>query len=255
MMTDYADLVALIVKLGDELPPVAGTVEDIGTKKQLLTKYDLYIEERLSQLIRTFPGQHTVFAEELHADFQAAENVWIIDPISHTLNFLRGLPHYAIVCSHMHKGNVVFSAVYDPCMKELFTAQLHMGSFLNGKKMTVDASAISDPVILFGSSLSRCEESVRAFSSLQPLGRIKNFGSYALHYAYVACGRAHGAVSLCKDIFPEFAGKLLLEEAGGEMTTFLGEDFSLHSQYIIASNGRLHDHLVQSLSDIERARS
>jgi myo-inositol-1(or 4)-monophosphatase len=69
--------------------------------------------------------------------FTNSENVWIIDPISNTLNFIHGLPHYSVVLSHVYKSELLFAVVYDPSTQEMFTAEKGKGAFLNDIKISV----------------------------------------------------------------------------------------------------------------------
>src|SRR3989344_3026845 len=133
----YQKIINKIIELGDSLPAISGNIVDIGKNKQWLTAKEIEIETELINVINTFPGKHSFYAEELHRDFAASENVWIIDSISGTINFIHGMPHYSVVLSHLHKGEIKFAVVYDPSNKELFTAEKGKGTFLNDKQVRV----------------------------------------------------------------------------------------------------------------------
>lgn len=236
----------LIVKLGDQLPKKAGKVADIGVKKQWLTKQDIAIERQLAKVIMQFQGKHEIFAEELHDTFVDSENVWVIDPISHTYSYLHGLPHYAVVVTHLHKGDPVFTAVYDPTMKELFTAQKNKGAFLNGKRIHVQPN--SDACILSEffreTHTKELKKAMRLFGEIIAFGRLKILGSVALSYAYVACGRVQATVIRGEDGFTAIAGRLLVEEADGTFTGFKGEPYTFSSSGALATAGDLHRKLL-----------
>jgi myo-inositol-1(or 4)-monophosphatase len=93
------------------------------------------------------------------------------------------------------------------------------------------------------------EYTLKLLGQLLQKGIVKSIGSYALNYAYVACGRAHAAIIRCKDTFPEFAGKLLVEEAGGKFSNFLGNELEVTSKGVVASNGNVHDKLLDITRD------
>lgn len=244
----YKEISKLIVELGDTLPSKAGKIQDIGIKKQWLTKQDLALERKLSAFINKLPGTHTIFAEELHTEFIDSENVWVIDPISHTFSYLHGLPHYAVVVSHLHKGILQFTAVYDPTMKELFTARKGKGAFLNNKRLRV-LKKDTDGCILFEFFRqgvdTKNKDSFGLLGKLFGYGRIKIIGSVALDYAYVAAGRAQAAVIKNEDGFTAFAGRLLVEEAGGTFTDFSGKPYKVGATGAIASNGLIHKDMVK----------
>lgn len=240
----YSKITEKIVELGDVIAPIAGTVLDIGQKKSWLTEWDIKIEGELTSLIKTFPGEHSIFAEEISNNYAEAENVWVIDPISNTFNFIYGLPHYAIVLSHVYKGEVVFAVVYDPSVKELFTAEKGKGAFLNGLPIKV-SNRTEGLSVLVGPHLTPKgdyrEETLRILAKVSTAGTVRTFGSLGVHYAYVACGRVDAAISKNKDTFPEFAGKLLIEEAGGRFTDISGGPLEVSTCGVIASNGKCHN--------------
>lgn len=253
MNKTYQEISKLIIQLGDTLPFKAGKIDDIGIKKQWLTKQDLTIERKLSAFVKKLPGKHTIFAEELHTEFIDEENVWVIDPISHTFSYLHGLPHYAVVVSHIHKGILNFCAVYDPTMKELFTAQKGKGAYLNNKKLHVFGKN-KDGCILFEffrqSIDTQNKDAFGILGKLFAYGRIKILGSVALDYAYVAAGRAQAAVIKNEDGFTAFAGRLLVEEAGGTFTDFNGKPYKVGATGAIASNGVIHKNMVKITKDL-----
>lgn len=244
----YNKIIKLAKESGDKLTRHAGKIEDIGVAKRFLTRLDLEIERQFAKLIQTFPGNHTVFAEEEHSLYKNSEDVWIIDPISSTINFIRGIPHYAIAVSHQLKGQIVFALVYDPTVKELFMAFKGKGATLNGKKIQVSQRS-SDCYLLyeFSSSLLNLKQGIDLLKELSSIARVKkSFGSMAVHYSYVACGRVDGAVTVNRDTFPEFAGKLLVEEAGGKTSDFQGREIAINTRGVIFSNGLIH----QKITDI-----
>ncbi len=243
----YQKIIKKIIELGDSLPAVSGNTIDIGQSKQWLTKKDIEIETKLAKMIKTFSGKHSVYAEELHNNFIEDENVWIIDPISNTRNFIRGIPHYSVVLSHLHKGEIKFAVVYDPSNKELFTAEKGKGAFLNDKKIHVSEHQKELFFLVDGEEFFR-KEVLKIISTIWENGHtVRILGSLGVHYAHVACGRIDGAISFNKDTFPEFAGKLLVEEAGGKFTDFVGDDLNVKTFGIIASNGLIHGHIQNLL--------
>ena len=253
MLENYQKILDLMKASGDALVPKAGKIKDIGQQKQWLTEQDLEIERKITALVQSFAGEHRVYAEEISNDYQAAESVWIIDPLSHTFNYLHGLPHYAVVVSHLYQGEIVFAAVYDPSVQEMFTAQKGEGAKLNDVPVKVRNNN-SGTCILYDfyptCNLYSPEDNIEILSALLSIGRVKNIGSYAVNYAYVACGRAQAVVARNKDTFTEFAGKLLVEEAGGIFSDFDGQDLQVDSRGIIAAaDKKMHSRIMELLED------
>lgn len=252
----YQPLLEKIVEIGKELKELSGNVPDIGETKQWLTEQDITTERRLCECIKTIDADAQFFAEEEHDGVDnPAENsasLWIIDPISNTFNFIHGLPHYSICVAHMKNGIVVFSAVYDPAMDELFSAEKGKGTFLNSRKIHVSQS-VKDLSVLIGPHLVPINPNMKDVLALiekfSPVGTIRMIGSLGVQYAYVACGRADAAVSLPRDIFPEIAGKLLVEEAGGIFTDFEGDEINFETRQILATNKLVHEDFLNKLKE------
>lgn len=242
----YEKIIQLAKDKGEKLTKYAGKIKDIGVAKRFLTKLDLEIERQFAQLIKSFPGHHELFAEEENNNYKISDNLWIVDPISNTFNFIRGIPHYAIAVSHLIKDEVVFALIYDPSVKELFIAFKGKGATLNNKKIKV-SNRSSEILLLyeFSSALFDLDKGLDLMKDLSGLGKVKkSFGSMAVHYSYVACGRVEGAVTVNRDIFPEFAGKLLVEEAGGKVSDFEGKEITINSRGVVFTNGLIHQKVL-----------
>ncbi|OGI94631.1 hypothetical protein A3A03_01150 [Candidatus Nomurabacteria bacterium RIFCSPLOWO2_01_FULL_40_18] len=247
----YQKIIKKIIELGDLLPAVTGRILELETDIGSLNKNDIEIETELANLIHTFSGEHSIYAEELHNTFVTNDNVWVIDPISNTKNFIQGMPHYSIVLTHLHKGNAQFAAVYDPSSKELFTAEKGRGAFLNGKKIHV-SNRTKKLFFLVGFPGGQYEKKILKIIEAVSSGgnHVRMIGSFGVHYAYVACGRADVALSFNNDTFPEFAGELLVSEAGGKFTDFAGGALNIRTDGIIASNGLVHDQIKNVIAGV-----
>lgn len=250
----YKKVIKKIIKIGDTLPKISGNVADIGVSKKWLTQVEMEIETELADMINNFPGNHSVYGEVLNDVFEKNDNVWIIDSISNTVNFIHGMPHYSIVLSHLSKGEIKFAVVYDPTNKELFTAEKGKGTFLNNKRVYV-SNRKEDIFHLIGPYLTPPrpyrKKALKIIEAMSENGHtVRILGSLGVHYAYVACGRADVAVSFNEDTFPEFAGKLLVEEAGGKFTDFNGSVLNIKTHGIIASNGLVHNKTKNIIKNI-----
>ncbi len=109
----YEKVVEFVKNAGERLRGKAGTIPDIGVRKAYLTEEDLRIEREFGEIIKTFGPDHNLYAEEEHDVFKTSDNVWVMDPISGTSTFIRGLPHYGIVVAHIQKGETKLAIVYD----------------------------------------------------------------------------------------------------------------------------------------------
>ena len=219
---DYKKIIDFILLSGKRLSTRAGNIKDIGITKTDLTEEDLAIERGLKEIISSFGNDHSLYAEEENTSFQNSKHVWVIDPISGTINFIQGLPHYSIVVSHLADRKVVFAAVFDPAVNELFTAYAGKGAFLNDKPIRVSMG--SSKIILRPSMAWNDPEVIkRAAEALKNFNIENNRFSMAVNYCAVAAGRADGVAAFTKDSFPEFAGSLIVREAGGIFTNIEGK--------------------------------
>lgn len=244
----YNEVISYIVKAGQRIKSKSGKISDIGITKEYLTKEDIRIEKGLKRIIKNFDKSHELFAEEENSKFKQGENVWVADPISCTNSFIYGLPHYGIVVSHLMKGKLAFSAVYDPAMDELYTAYRNKGSFLNDKKIKVSSNTIDKRVfIIFNLSKDwpnhkTARQLFGELAKYKEVYRLNN--SFAVNYGYVAAGKYDGVICLTKDSFPEYAGSLLIREAGGIFTNHKGEiEFDAKDRIFVGGNKRIYPEL------------
>ena len=250
----YPKIIKKIVELGDTLPEISGHILDIEKNKNSLTEKDVEIEMELADTIKTFPGKHFIYGEELNSAFIKEDNVWIIDSISSTKNFIHGFPHYSIILSHLNKGKVKFAAIYDPSNKELFTAEKGRGTFLNNKRVHV-SNRKEDLFFMIGTYLTPPrpyrKKALKIIERMSGNGNtLRILGSMGMHYTYVACGRTDVTITFNEDTFPEFAGKLLVEEAGGKFTDFKGNDLKINTSGIIATNGLIHSKIRKIIQNV-----
>ncbi len=231
----YRPVVDFMVRSGDELPPRAGNIADIGQKKIWLTEDDLRIERGLKNIINGFGAGHAVYAEEENDEVKTAQNVWVIDPISGTHNYIAGVPGYALVLSHLQNNEWRFAAVYHPPTRELYIAIAGKGAFLNGKRIYVRQPSTTPEVIVRTSKLWKDQNMKDKLAPmLSGYSTSVNQLSMGLNYCMVASGQADGIIAFTKDSFPEFAGSLMIKEAGGKFANFMGEEKFKYSDRIFA---------------------
>jgi myo-inositol-1(or 4)-monophosphatase len=247
MHQNYERIVSTICEWGDRIVGEAGRVADIGVKKRWLTEFDLAIERAVAHEISLFSGRHILFAEEEHTSKPEGESIWILDPVSSTKSFIRGIPLFSTVISHVQNGVTAFAAVYDPNRRELFTAKKGKGSYLGEKRLSVEepSSDLFLHCMPAHKSFSK-ERCVALYSDLLDLGSVRMSGmSEGLAYSYVACGRFSGAVCGNVDVFPAWAGRLLVEEAGGVFTDFGGGTLGFEPHGTVSGSRVVHAELVK----------
>lgn len=239
MKSLYNQIIKYVILSGDRLVKRSGNVKDIGITKKDLTLEDLRIERGLKKIINDYDDSHFFCAEEENYHFKNTKNVWMVDPISGTRAFIKGTHHYGISVAHLIDGKVVFSVVYDPSVKELFTAYLGGGSYLNNKLIKISKSKENLRILYYCSSEWKGKISYsKMFKKLSKYKYLyRNANSTAVNYCHVACGRYDGIVSLAKDSFPEMAGSLIIREAGGEFFNRMGDiDIKFDDRVFVGGN-------------------
>lgn len=225
----------------------------------LVTDVDIACQERIIKLIRKrYPGDDIVSEEQLNR-FDGTQNRWIIDPLDGTTNYAHGYPFFCTSIAYEVNGEIVLGVVYNPIFKELFTGQKGAGAYLNNKKIQV--SGMND---LKGSLLSTGfpydiatskENNINHFINfLYQAQAVRRDGSAALNLCYTACGRFDGFWEMKLSPWDMAAGTLIVEEAGGKVTDFVGNTFSIYKDNIIASNGLIHQDILRVLQDKEKQR-
>tara|TARA_B100000575_G_C23092772_1_gene630063 strand:+ start:609 stop:1409 length:801 start_codon:yes stop_codon:yes gene_type:complete len=185
-------------------------------------------------------------------------NKWIIDPIDGTMNFLNGVPQFAISIGYEENGDMKCGVIFNPIINEMFTAEKGGGAYLNNSRIRVsNKKKINDSLIVTGGPKQSSKIKDKIFSEYievsQNVSNIRKFGSAALDIAYVACGRFDGYWQREINFWDIAAGIIILKEAGG-FVDFFDEDISFPlKKNIIASNANIHEDFKDLLlkKDIE----
>ncbi len=246
-----------IQKAGVLLMDNINNIKEISLKQRndYLTNVDIEAEKIIKSTIKSEFSQHSFIAEESAIEKNSPEYTWYIDPISSTINYVHGLPHFAVAIALQERSQLIFSAVLDPFFQELFYAEKGQGAYLNNKRVSVSSTDTLAEALLFMVIQSKGdgnkEKGVRCFEHLLPqIATYRRLGSLALELCYIAAGRMDGQVYAGTDIFSIPAGKLIVEEAGGKVTDFAGEDWDLTSESVLATNGKVHSELMEVLHNV-----
>jgi len=229
------------------------------TKKKhndFVTEVDKAAEEAIIDVLKNAYPDHAILAEESGASanlHDENENVWIIDPIDGTTNFIHGFPQYCVSIALQQRGQITQAVVYDPTRNDLFTATKGAGAYLNEKRIRVSRrDKLADSLIGTGfpyTDLSRLDEYMKMFKIMtERTAGLRRPGAAALDLAYVAAGRLDGFFEKGLKPWDLAAGSLLITEAGGIVGTFQGESDYLYKGDIIAGSPKIFAQLVALLS-------
>ena len=219
-----------------------GEVEKLQVSKKgpndFVTKTDKHVEKILIEELSKTKKNYSFITEETgNIKNKDKENIWIIDPIDGTINFLHGIPHFAICIAHQSKGEVLSGLIFDPIKDEMFFAEKDKGSFLNNQRLRVSKkNSLED--CLFSSN----HEGVK-FSNLN----MRYSGCAALDLAYVAAGRLDGFFHNKINLWDVAAGFLLVKEAGGIVNNL--DEFDNNKIDIRASSDSINALMLKSLKN------
>jgi myo-inositol-1(or 4)-monophosphatase len=218
-------------------------------KNDFVTRVDKEAEAIIVKVIAGhFPG-HQILGEEGGLSAQKGEFLWVIDPLDGTTNFIQGIAHFSVSLALLEKGSVVFGLIYDPILSECFHAASGQGAFMNDTPILVSKTE------QMSSAFGATGFPFKAPHLLTPYAHVfkilmaqcqdlRRCGSAALDLAYVACGRY--------DFFWEshllpwdfMAGKLIVEEAGGLTSDFVGKELPVQTSSVLAANRHLYARLI-----------
>jgi myo-inositol-1(or 4)-monophosphatase len=185
---------------------------------------------------------------------------WIVDPLDGTLNFLHGIPHFAISIGLEREGTMVAGLVYNPVTDELFTAERGKGAFLNDQRLRVAArKRLGDAVVacaLPHPSRGDVELTRNEHSAVQDrVAGLRRFGAAALDLAWVAAGRLDAYWERGLSPWDMAAGIALVREAGGFVTDLDGRDDMIKTGGILAANEEIHRQMLRALKNAPEALS
>ena len=187
------------------------------------------------------------------------DNRWIIDPIDGTMNFLNGIPQFAISIGYEEKNEIKCGVIFDPIKNEMFYAEKGNGAFLNNSRIRVSKKKkIKDALLVTGGPKNSSKIKEKIFAEFIKVSKnvfspIRKFGSAALDISYVACGRFDGYWQRELNYWDIAAGIIILKEAGGFVDFFETDNDAPLKKNILASNSNIHKELSDLVTkkDIE----
>lgn len=244
----------------DELAE-AELVKEISWKEQrdIVTNTDIFVEKRMIEKLKTRFPTHFFSSEEagdaiINGNIQDVYE-WVIDPIDGTINFASGLPWYSTSICLKHNGELVVGIVYIHSTGDLYTAILNGGAFCNEKPIHVsDTGKLADSVLSFMLT-SHYDERQTDYI----LGIVRNLSlrtrglrllvSQAYELCLIASGKLDGTVCIKSRGFSSSAGALIVQEAGGNVTTIDGGKRDRTATSLLVSNGIIHTELVRACNE------
>ena len=225
-----------------------------------VSEVDLKVEEHIIRLLKKTYPNHGFIAEESGADQADAENVWIIDPIDGTRNFLHGFPFFSISIALRMKDRIEHGVIYDPLRHECFSASRGHGARLNNHRIRVSKTTkLGESLLAIDFPLRNPKQSQAGINLIRALSEkcagIRRTGSAALDLAYVASGRLDGFWDKGLNLWDIAAGSLIVREAGGIVCDHQGQELAQDNGEIIATNPKILKYLLQTIKKSMEADS
>jgi len=232
----------------------------LGQKRQikykgavnLVTEMDLLAEKIIVSEIRKRHPDHSLLAEEKTDLRGDSPYRWVIDPLDGTTNYAHGFPVFSVSIALGKEGKVILGVVYDPMRDELFVAKKGKGARLNGRRIHVSPTPkLSGCLLATGFPYDIRESAADNFDHFRNFAlrahAVRRAGSAALDLCYVAAGRFDGFWEMKLGPWDMAAGSLIVREAGGKVTDFLGNPVDLDGKHVLASNGKIHREMMKVL--------
>jgi myo-inositol-1(or 4)-monophosphatase len=251
------DIISISREAGEIIRSGFGSKLNIEFKtnvKNLVTQIDKSAELLITDYIKkTYPA-HNILAEESGEVNNNSEYLWVVDPLDGTTNFAHGLPIFSVSIGLKRKDEIIIGVIYDVMQDVVFSCEKGSGSFANGVPINVNNNdQLSHSLLVTGfpyNIADNPEGALDKFTAITKASRgIRRLGSAAIDLCYVANGIFDGFWEIHLQPWDMCAGMLLVEEAGGKVTGFKNEPIDIFTKKICATNGKIHNELLDYLKD------
>jgi myo-inositol-1(or 4)-monophosphatase len=227
---------------------------ELKSRAEVVTDVDRASEALIVDAIRQQFPHHRIVAEEGGAAEGSSDFTWLIDPLDGTNNYAHGFPFFCVSLGLLQGDQPLLGVVYDPLRNELFSAERGQGARCNGRRLHVSATPSLGAALLTSgfpyNRFSNTDNNLREFGRLLLRAQdVRRPGSAALDLAYIAAGRSEGHWELGLHPWDVAAGALLVTEAGGTITDWQGQPWTVWNERMVATNGAIHSELLAALNE------
>jgi len=239
---------------GRVLKDLQGSRREIEKKGivDLVTDADRRSERLIKDIIKSAFPDHSFKAEEGTQSKGDSEYLWLVDPLDGTTNYAHAFPVYCVSIGLLKGDDIVAGCIYNPNLDECFTAEKGKGAYLNSQPILVSGTKSLDDSLLatgfpYDIRISQ-DDNLREFGAFYKKAQaVRRAGAAALDLAYVACGRFDGFWEFKLSPWDIAAGILLVEEAGGIVTSWAGRKYDIFEGEVLASNRLIHEQMMNIL--------
>jgi myo-inositol-1(or 4)-monophosphatase len=230
-------------------------VEYKTNETNLVTEVDKKSERLIIDFINKKYPSHGILAEETGGIYKNKEYVWLIDPLDGTTNFAHGLPIFSVSIGVQKNGKTVCGVVYDIMQDLMYSAELSGGAFCNNRKLKVSTNEnLNHSVLVTGFPYDIADNpnnAIELFGAFLKTSRaVRRLGSAAIDMCYVADGVFDGFWEVKLNPWDVCAGSLIVEEAGGLVTDFKGNERDLFCKEILATNGKVYSRMIEVIESV-----
>lgn len=247
--------VTAALEAGKALKENLGTNHIVKMKGVLdiVTEMDMYAEDLIIKRLKHAFPDYGILTEESDEQKTSSGCRWIIDPLDGTTNYAHGYPVFCVSIALEKDGDVILGVVYNPMLDELFTSEKGGGAYLNDKKIQVSkVKDLNTSLLATGFPYdirTSSNNNINHFTNFAVrVQAIRRAGSAALDLCYLACGRFDGFWELKLKPWDIAAAGLIIKEAGGVLSDFKGNPFSIYFPETLVSNGLIHKEMLEVLS-------
>ena len=252
------DIIQISKEAGELIRNGFGKTHSIEFKTNelnLVTETDKASEKLITDFIKKKYPSHGILAEEGSEMNKSAEYLWVVDPLDGTTNFAHGFPIFSVSIGLQKNGETIAGVVYDVNRDVVYSTEKNNGSFENGRRIRVSKNEnLGHSMLVTGFPYDVKDNPDKAFERfiefLKHARAIRRLGSAAIDFCYVAKGVFDGFWEVSLHPWDICAGKLIVEEAGGLVTDFNGNEIDINSKRILATNGVIHQKMIDVMKGI-----
>ncbi|MAG39049.1 hypothetical protein CMO90_03080 [Candidatus Woesearchaeota archaeon] len=221
---------------------------DFKDSREMVTNIDLEAEKIIVDKIKEEYPEHNIISEEMGELMKGSDYTWVIDPLDGTHNYIFKIPVFSSSIGLWYKGKPFAGAVYFPTSDELFWGEKGRGAFLNNKKISVKKQSIENSLLLADTDIVRTKNWQQRFLKLATrFFKVRISGAASFNFLRVASGDVGASIELNIKSGDFGASSIIIKEAGGKITDIKGDELTLKSKDVIATNGLIHDEILSSL--------
>jgi myo-inositol-1(or 4)-monophosphatase len=219
----------------------------------LVSDADIEAENAVVAVIRKHFPDHEILGEEGHSADMNATHLWVVDPLDGTANFAHKIPHFAVSIGYYREGRAEAGVIYNPMIDDWYLTARGQGATHNGRVVRVsDVTRLDESMIGVGFPYDRgalMEATLEGIGDVirREVHGVRRFGTAALDLCMVGNGLFGAYFEYQLSPWDYAAGRLFVEEAGGKVTTALGDELGLTKTSVLASNIHLHEAMLEAV--------